>query len=89
MEDLLIKSKLRMNSELIANAVVRLMKRDILERFMRNGEFTADDQEFCDKINWYPIDELELKEEYIEKLKAIEKGKHSKMTKEELDKLMG
>ena len=50
------------------------LKRDIFERFIKTGTLSKEDQEFCDRIDWYPIDELEVREEYIEKLKKrIEK----------------
>ena len=64
-----------------------LNKKRIFEEFIKTGNLSGDDQEFCDRINWYPIDELELKEEYIKKLKKIEKGPHSKpMSADELEK---
>ena len=78
----------KLDSELLVKAVVRLMKQSIFERFIKTGTLSEEDQEFCDEINWYPIDELELKDEYAEKLKGIAKGPHSPMTVEELDKLM-
>ena len=77
----------KLGAELLAKAVVRLMKRDIFEEFIKTGELSAEDQEFCDRIDWYPVDELPLREEYVKKLRQIEKGPHSKaMTLEELDK---
>ena len=84
----LIKHKLKLDSEFLAKAVVKLMKQSIFERFIKTGELSEEDQEFCDSINWYPIDELEVREEYAEKLKAISKGEHLPMTVEKLDKLM-
>ncbi len=84
----LIKHKLKLDSEFLAKAVVKLMKQDIFERFIKTGELSEEDQEFCDKIDWYPIDELEVKEEYAKKLKAIAEGEHLPMTVEKLDKLM-
>ena len=64
-----------------------LNKKRIFEEFIRTGTLSKEDQEFCDKIDWYPVDLLEVKEEYIKKLKKIEKGPHSKvMSPEELDK---
>ena len=60
-----------------------------LEEFIKTGALSKENQEFCDSIDWYPVDELELKEEYVKKLKKIEKGPHSRMTLEKLDKLMG
>lgn len=62
-------------------------KKEIFERFIKTGTLTNEDQEFCDSIDWYPVDELPLREEYVKKLKKIEKGLHSKaMNLEELDK---
>ncbi|MEA3255472.1 MAG: hypothetical protein U9Q22_06525 [Candidatus Altiarchaeota archaeon] len=64
------------------------MKREIFDRFIK-GKMSAKDEEFCEKTRWDPLDEMEVREEYIEKLKRIEKGPHIPMTLEELDKLMG
>jgi len=89
MSESVMKEEPKLDSELLAKAVVRLMKRDIFEVFIKTGELSAEDQEFCDMIDWYPVDELPLREEYVKKLKQIEKGPHSRMTLEELDELMG
>lgn len=68
-------------------ARVESRKKEIFENFIKTGILSNDDQEFCDKINWYPIDELQVREEYVKKLKKIEKGPHSRpMTLAELDK---
>ena len=64
-----------------------LNKKRIFEEFIKTGTLSSEDQEFCDKIDWYPVDELEVRKEYIEKLKKIEKGPHSKARSlAELDK---
>ena len=84
-----MKKEPKLDAELLAKAVVRLMKRDIFEEFIKTGELSAEDQEFCDRIDWYPVDELPLREEYVKKLRQIEKGPHFRMTLEELDELMG
>lgn len=65
------------------------LKKDIFDRFIRAGKLTEEEREFCDSIDWHPVDELPLREEYVRKLKRIEKGPHSRMTLEELDKLLG
>ncbi len=67
----------------------KVMKREIFDRFIKTGTLSKADQEFCDRIDWHPVDELELKEEFVKELKEIEKGPHSKMTLKELDELMG
>ena len=88
MVEVVVKEELKLDSKFLANAVVRLMKRDILEKFMKSDEISKEDQEFCDRIDWDPIDELEVREEYIEKLKKVEKEPHSRMTLEKLDTLL-
>ena len=84
----LIKNELKLDSEFLIKAVVKLMKQDIFKRFIKTGELSDEDQEFCDKLDWYPIDELEVKKEYAKKLKAIAEDEHLPMTVEGLDKLM-
>ena len=86
-----IKAKLEKFAWINWSEVARLeaMKKKVFERFIKTGTLSKEDQEFCDKIDWYPIDELELREEYIKKLKSIEKGRHSRLTSKELDKLIG
>jgi len=84
-----MKNEPKLDAELLVKAFVRLMKRAIFEECIKTGELSVDDQEFCDLIDWYPVDELPLKDEYVKKLKRIEKGPHSRMTLEELDELMG
>ena len=66
-----------------------LNKKRIFEEFIKTGTVSDEDQNFCDEINWDPIDELEVREEYSERLKKIEKEPHSRMTLEKLDKLLG
>jgi hypothetical protein len=66
-----------------------LNKKRIFEEFIRTGTLSDNDQEFCDGIGWYPVDELPLREEYVKKLRGIKRGPHSRMTSKELDKLIG
>lgn len=54
------------------------MKKLIFENYLRTGSITDGEWEFCDKIDWHPVDELPLKEEFIEKLKGIKKEKSIK-----------
>jgi len=41
---------------------------------MKTGRITKEEEEFCEKIDWHPVDEFPLKEEFIKKLKKVEKG---------------
>ena len=66
-----------------------VLKRDIFERYLKTRKLSKENEEFCKRIDWHPVDELPMKEEYVKQLKEIEKGPHKEMTREELDKLMG
>jgi len=57
------------DSDFVVNAVFRLMKRDILERYRQTGDITDEDWTFCERIDWHPVDELPLKEEFIGNIK--------------------
>lgn len=74
MPELLMKKEPGLDSEFLANAVVRLMKRDISERYKKTGEVTDEDWEFCERIDWHPVDELPLKESFVKRLEEAEKG---------------
>jgi len=56
------------DSEFVVNAVFGLMKRDILERYKQTGEITDEDWTFCERIDWHPVDELPLKEEFVDSI---------------------
>lgn len=51
------------------------MKKLIFENYIKTGELSDEEWEFCEKIDWHPVDELPLKEEFIKKLEAIKKEK--------------
>ena len=55
-----------------------LLKRYIFEKCMKNKELTKEENDFCDRIDWDPYDELPLREDFIEELKKIRKGKFKK-----------
>lgn len=64
-------------------------KRRIFEEFRRTRQLSREDEEFCESIDWHPVDEMPVKEEFIRELKETIKGPHRKISLEELDKLMG
>lgn len=51
------------------------MKKLIFENYLKTGSLTDEEWEFCDKIDWHPVDELPLKEEFIKRMKKIKQGK--------------
>ena|SRR3989344_5452556 len=63
------------------------MKKEIFEEYIKTGKLSNDNEKFCEEIDWHPVDELEIREEYIEKLKKqIKKSPDKPMTLEEFDK---
>jgi hypothetical protein len=64
-----------------------LLKKDIFENFIKTGSISHSDQLICDELDWYPVDWLEMKEEFIKELKQKGKKKSGKgMTAGEFDK---
>jgi hypothetical protein len=50
-------------------AYEELMKKEIFERYLKTKEVTDDDWEFCESIDWHPVDELPMKESFIKEMK--------------------
>ena len=62
-----------------------VLRKEIFERYLKTRRLTDEDWEFCEKIDWHPVDELPLKEEFIKRLKETEKGRFVKV--ESLDEM--
>jgi len=69
-------------SEVAREEVIR---KEIFERYLKTGGLTDEDWKFCEKIDWHPVDELPLKDEFIKRLKETEKGRFLKV--ESLDEM--
>ena len=54
------------------------MKKLIFENYLKTGSVSDEEWEFCEKIDWHPVDELPLKEEHVKRLNKIRKGKSKK-----------
>ena len=67
------EENLQLDSKFLAKAVVGLIKRDIFERYKQTREVTDEDWEFCEAIDWHPVDELPMKESFIKELEEAEK----------------
>jgi len=61
--------------EAIKEEAINQRKLVILDRYLRRKELTDKEYAFMDRIDWHPVDELELRDEYVKKLKRIEKQK--------------
>ena len=55
------------------------IKKLIFDKYIKTGEITDEEWEFCEKLDWHPADELPLKEEHIKKLKSARKEKSIKL----------
>lgn len=51
------------------------MKKLIFEDYMKTGNITDEEWEFCKKIDWHPVDELPLKEDFKKELERRKKEK--------------
>ncbi|MEM4263942.1 MAG: hypothetical protein QW666_03565 [Candidatus Woesearchaeota archaeon] len=55
------------------------LKKVIFESYMKTGKISDEDWEFCDKIDWHPVDELPIKEELKKELIKRKKGPFVKL----------
>lgn len=44
---------------------------------MRTGKITKEENEFCEEIDWHPVDELPMKEEHKKEMERARKGPSS------------
>ncbi len=54
------------------------MKKLIFENYIKTGSLSDEEWKFCNRIDWHPVDELPLKEEFK---KEMEKRKKEKTIK--------
>jgi len=55
-----------------------LLKRYIFDKYVKTGNLSKDEEKFCETVDWHPVDELPLKEEFIKKIKKIQRYPHTK-----------
>lgn len=53
----------------------KLMQREIFDRYIKSGKVTDEDWKFCESIDWHPVDELPMKEEFRKKIEKAKKEK--------------
>jgi len=75
------KNKLKQFSWINWSEIAReeTIKKIIFENYIKTGSLADDEWKFCDKIDWHPVDELPLKEEFIKQLKSVRKEKSIKV----------
>ena len=55
------------------------MKKLIFENYIKNGNITDEEWKFCERIDWHPVDELPLKEEFKKEIERRKKEKSIKL----------
>ena len=50
-------------------------KKLIFENYLKTGELTDEEWNFCEKIDWHPADELPLKNEFVKEMEKRRKEK--------------
>ena len=55
------------------------IKKLIFENYIKTGNLADEEWEFCEKIDWHPVDELPLREDFIKKLESAKKEKSIKL----------
>ena len=55
------------------------MKKLIFENYIKTGNLTDEEWKFCEKLDWHPVDELPLKDEFKQELEKRRKGKFLKV----------
>lgn len=73
----LLKSFLWVNWSEIARE--ETLKKLIFENYIKTGDLDDKEWEFCERIDWHPVDELPLKEEFIKNLEKARKEKSIKI----------
>jgi len=51
------------------------IKKLIFEGYIKTGSITNEEWEFCKKIDWHPVDELPLKEDFKKEMEKRRKEK--------------
>ena len=66
------------------------IKKLIFESYIKTGSITNEEWEFCEKIDWHPVDELPLKEEFKKEMEKRKKEKGIKFKNiDELRRIIG
>jgi len=55
------------------------LKKLIFENYIKTGNITDEEWKFCEKIDWHPVDELPLKEEFKKEMERRRKEKSIKL----------
>ena len=76
-----LKKEMDKHPELNWSEVAReeALKKLIFENYIKTGNITDEEWKFCEKIDWHPVDELPLKEEFKKEMERRRKEKSIKL----------
>lgn len=49
------------------------LKKEIFDRYIKTGKVSDKEWQFCEEIDWHPVDWLPLKEKYVKELEQARK----------------
>ena len=55
------------------------MKKELFDKYVKAGTLSDEEWKFCEKIDWHPVDELPLKEEFKKEMERRKKEKSIKL----------
>lgn len=55
------------------------IKKLIFESYIKTGSISDEEWEFCERIDWHPVDELPLKQEFKKEMERRKKEKSIKI----------
>lgn len=72
-----LKKELKKHSWVNWSEIAReeAQKKIIFENYIKTGQISDEDWKFCEEIDWHPVDELPLKEEFKKELEKRKKEK--------------
>ena len=71
--------------KLVRNWTRRNPKKYIFDKYVKTGKLSKDENKFCERIDWHPVDELPLRKEFIQKMKKATSKPSKKMNTKELE----
>jgi hypothetical protein len=57
----------------------RMRKLDILEKYLDKEPFTEEEVKWMDERDWHPVDERELRKDFVSKIEKVRGGKFKKI----------
>ena len=63
----------------IREEAIKLKKMELLSKYLDKKPITAQEWKLMDKIDWHPVDEVELKDSFVKDIIKASRGKSTKV----------